>query len=56
MLGVSLATVILCVKAESMAATCPKCRVDVFKIALGKKLTSLTKRERNEVLGIRSIT
>jgi hypothetical protein len=37
---------------KEMAATCPKWRVDVFKIALGKKLTGLTDRQRNEILEI----
>jgi hypothetical protein len=54
MIGVGLTTVkSWCVDESTvMAATCPKWRVDVFEIALGKKLTSLTKQERDEVLEI----
>jgi hypothetical protein len=37
---------------KEMAANRPKWRVDVFKIALGKKLTYLTDRQRHEVLEI----
>jgi DNA-binding XRE family transcriptional regulator len=54
MIGVGLTTVkSWCVDENTvMAATCPKWRVDVFKIALGKKLTGLTDRQRQEVLEI----
>jgi uncharacterized protein YjcR len=59
LLGVSHITVKSWCVAEGlpMSATCPKWRVDVLKIALGKKLTSLTERQRNEILEIfRSIS
>ena len=54
MIGVGLTTVkSWCVEeGKEAAATCPKWRVDVFKIALGKKLTGLTERQRDEVLEI----
>jgi transposase len=54
MIGVALTTVkCWCVEeGKEAAATCPKWRVDVFKIALGKKLTGLTERQRDEVLEI----
>ena len=52
MIGVGLTTVkSWCVEeGKEAAATCPKWRVDVFKIALGKKLTYLTDKQRREVL------
>jgi hypothetical protein len=54
MIGVGLTTVkSWCVEeGKEMAANCPKWRVDVFKTALGKKLTYLTDRQRHEVLEI----
>jgi transposase len=59
MLGVALITVkSWCVNEESdFSAGCPKWRVDVFKIALGRKFTWLSARHREELLDLlRSIT
>jgi transposase len=59
MLGASHITVKSWCVAEGlpMSATCPKWRVGVLKIVLGKKLAGLTERQRHEILEIfRSIS
>lgn len=54
LLGVSLAAVkSWCVDEDAnFFVPCPKWRVDVFKIALGRKLTYLSAKQREQVLEI----